>query len=77
MSTNPLDQFESDQRILNELKDLFEFVNPSILRRNLEDLFFLHLTSEKEIILPNQKELITNFYYLINFLNEVESQQRF
>ena len=72
MSINPLDAFEAEQKIMNELKDLFEFVRPALLRRNLEDLFFLHLTSEQEIVLPNQKELITNFYYLINFLNEVE-----
>ncbi len=72
MSVNPLDAFEAEQKIMNELKDLFEFVRPALLRRNLEDLFFLHLTSEQEIVLPNQKELITNFYYLINFLNEVE-----
>ena len=77
MSKNPLDQFESDQNILNELKDLFEFVSPATLRRNLEDLFFLHLSSQEETCLPNQKELIKNFYYLINFLNEVESQNRF
>lgn len=73
---NPLDQFESDQRILNELKDLFEFVSPATLRRNLEDLFFTHLSSQEDVSLPDQKDLIKNFYYLINFLNEVESQKR-
>lgn len=72
MALSPLDQFESDQKILNELKDLFEFVPPATLRRNLEDLFFLHLSSQEETSLPNQKELIKNFYYLINFLNEME-----
>ena len=77
MSSDPLDAFEFDQKMLNELKDLFEFVPPGVLRRNLEDLFFLHLTSEHEIALPNQKELISNFYYLINFLNEVEAEKRF
>ena len=77
MSISPLDQFESDQRILNELKDLFEFVPPATLRRNLEDLFFVHISSQEEILLPNQKELIKNFYYLINFLNEIEGQKRF
>lgn len=77
MSTNPLDQFESDQKILNELKDLFEFVSPAALRRNLEDLFFLHLSSHDDASLPDQKELIKNFYCLINFLNEVETHKRF
>ena len=74
MKINPLDQFESDQKLLNEIKGLFEFVPPATLRRNLEDLFFLHLSSREEIALPNQKDLIKNFYYLINFLNEVESK---
>lgn len=72
----PLDQFESDQKILNELKDLFEFASPSKIRRDLEDLFFSHITSE-DPSLPNEKDLIKSIYYLINFLNEVESQKRF
>ena len=76
MAINPLDQFESDQKLLNEVRELFQFVSPSALRRNLEDIFFLHLSSQEEVILPNQKELIKNFYYLINFLNEVEDQKR-
>lgn len=74
MKVNPLDQFESDQKLLNEIKDLFEFVPPATLRRNLEDLFFAHFSSLEEVSLPNQKELIKNFYYLINFLNEVENK---
>lgn len=73
---SPLDQFESDQRILNELKDMFEFSSPAKIRRNLEDLLFTHLTSE-DSSLPDEKELIRNIYFLINFLNEVESQKRF
>lgn len=73
---SPLDQFESDQKLLNELKDLFEFAPPGNIRRNLEDLFFTHLTSS-EPSLPNEKELIQNIYYLINFFNEIESQKRF
>ncbi len=77
MNINPLNQFEADQKLLNELKDLFEFVPPSILRRNLEDLFFSHISSEEEIVLPNHKELIRNFYYLLNFLNEAEIYKRF
>ena len=72
----PLDQFESDQRLLSELKDLFEFAPPAILRRNLEDLFFTQLTSN-EYGLPNEKELSKNIYFLINFLNEIETHKRF
>ncbi|WP_436515208.1 hypothetical protein [Ekhidna sp. To15] len=73
---SPLDQFESDQKMLNELKDMFEFASPAKIRRNLEDLFFTHLTSN-EPSLPNEQELIKSIYYLINFFNEVESQKRF
>ena len=77
MTKNPLDDFESEQKILTHLKDLFEFVAPSILRRNLEDLLFLHLSSNEESALQNEKELIKNFYFLINFLNEVDDLRRF
>ena len=72
-----LGEFESDQKILNELKSLFEFVSPSALRRNLEDLLFIPLASDEEPSLPNQKALIRNVYFLINFLNEVENEKRF
>ncbi|MEO9870263.1 hypothetical protein [Ekhidna sp.] len=74
---NPLDQFELDQKTINELKDLFLFAPPNVLRRSLEDLFFLHLSSNEEVNLPNQKELVKNIYCLINFLNEMELQKRF
>ncbi len=76
MKVEQLDQFESDQKLLNELKSLFEFASPATLRRNLEDLLFLHLTSENGSSLPDQKKLIGNVYFLINFLNEAEVEQR-
>jgi|GEM_PF-3316269 len=67
-----LNQFEKDQKILNELKELLTFAPPNKIRRSLEDLIF-HCFSETEepgIICP--PEMVTHFYYLINFLNEVE-----
>lgn len=70
--TNPLNQFESEQKMLAELKDLFQFVSPRTLRRNLVDLYFLYMSSAEEPDLPNQKNFATNFYYLINFLNEMD-----
>ena len=73
---NPLDQFEADQKLLNELKDMFEFTPPFRMRRAIEDLYFTHVTSE-DGSLPNQKELTRDIYFLINFLNEVESLKRF
>ena len=69
---NPLDQFESEQKMLSELKDLFQFATPTMIRRNLEDLFFLYMSSTDDPDLPNQKNFISNFYYLINFLNEMD-----
>jgi len=77
MEKNQLQESESDQKMLGELKELFEFVSPNVLRRNLEDLFFLHIISSDEIDLPNQKQFISNFYHLINFLNEIESHERY
>ncbi len=70
--SDPLDQFESEQKMLSELKDLFHFVPPNIIRRNLEDLYFLYMSSAEDPDLPNQKNFTTNFYYLINFLNEMD-----
>lgn len=72
----PLDQFEADQKLLNELKEMFEFVPAAKMRRALEDLYFTHMTS-RDSSLPNEKELTRSVYFLINFLNEVESQKRF
>lgn len=70
---NPLNQFEAEQKMLSELKDLFAFAKPEIIRRNLEDLFFLYMSSDEDPDLPDQKAFIANFYYLINFLNEMDS----
>lgn len=73
---NPLDQFEVERKMLKELKDLFDFVEPATIRRNLEDLFFLYMSSSEDPDLPNQKNFISSFYYLINFLNEMEPLSR-
>jgi len=67
-----INEFERDQRILSELKELLQFAPPGKLRRSIEDVFFLYLSESegKESSLP--REAINNFYYLVNFLNEVE-----
>ncbi len=70
--TNPLNQFESERKMLTELKVLFQFVPPKAIRRNLEDLYFLYMSSTEDPDLPNQKNFIANFYYLIDFLNEMD-----
>lgn len=67
---NLLNQFESEQRMLSELKSLFEFTSPDTLRRSIEDLFFIYVTIEDQMHVS--KQLAENVYYLINFLNEVE-----
>jgi len=67
---NLFDQFEYDQKMLNELKSLFEFAPPAELRRSINDLLFAQLTSENPE-LPNRQELLSHVYYLLNFLEEV------
>lgn len=56
--------------MLQELKDLFAFVHPASIRRNLEDLYFLYLSSSEDPDLPTG--FAQNFYFLVNFLNEME-----
>ena len=68
----PLEEFESEQKMIHELKELFDLVSPNTLRRNLEDLFFQCITESDDPMLPDQKNLISHFYLLINFLNEAE-----
>ena len=68
-----LDEFEHEQKLLNELKSLFEFASPSLLRRSLSDLLFNYLTQVSEPELPEQQQIFTHLYYLINFLEEAES----
>ena len=71
---NLLNQFESEQRILSELKSMFEFAPPAHLRRSIEDLFFIYLSIDEEIHI--NKQLTEHVYFLINFLNEVENVGR-
>lgn len=63
---------EPDHRILAELRELFDFVSPGKLRRSLLDLYFHCQTTSETPELPNHEELNLHFYYLINFLNEVD-----
>lgn len=68
-----LKKLESDHHILTELKELLEFAPPGALRRSLEDLIFHAFMEADNPCLPNQSTLVSHIYYLINFLNEVES----
>lgn len=70
---NPLNQFEYEQRLLNELRELFMFAPPATLRRSIEDVFFNLLTSDDETAI--NKELSHHIYLMINFLNEVEEMR--
>lgn len=67
-----LSNFEKDQKLLNELRELLIFAPPGKLRRGLTDLFFHYFTDSDDPGLPNQREFTEHFYYLINFLNEIE-----
>ncbi len=69
-----LDQFENDEKILQEVKSLLEFAPPASLRRSLEELFFHCFMASDNPNLPAQSEVVTHVYYLINFLNEVEGK---
>ncbi len=70
---NPPNIPETDRHILSELKELLVFAPPGKLRRSLLDLYFHCMTTSETPDLPNHEELNLHFYYLINFLNEVES----
>ncbi|WP_436516351.1 hypothetical protein [Ekhidna sp. To15] len=65
-----LNEFENEQQLLNELKDLFEFAPPALLRRSIEDVFFNLIATEDE--LGVSKKIAQHIYLLINFLNEAE-----
>lgn len=67
---NPLNQFESDQRLLNEIRELFEFASPAELRRSIEDVYFNLIMAKEETVIS--KELTNHIYLIINFLNEAE-----
>lgn len=71
---NPLDAFELEQKMLTELKNLFEVVPPFQLRRNLEDLYFQYVTTEEHLELA--PKFNSNFYFLLNFLNEMDLLQQ-
>ncbi len=57
--------------LLTELEHLFAAVPPTQLRRNVEELYHAYL-AEPESVLPS-KEIAVSVYFLIRFLNEVES----
>lgn len=67
-----LSNFEKDQQLLDRLKELLAFAPPAKLRRGLTDLFFHCFTESEDPGLPNQREFTEHFYYLLNFLSEIE-----
>ena len=64
------------QDTINRLETLFEFASPESLRKSIHHVFFSFLINDKEI-LPNDFERIsTDFYFLLDFLNNVQETEK-
>lgn len=64
-------------KVIEELELLFDLSPPSFLKRNLTELFFSYLcNTEVEDYKEEMKEICTDFYYLIKFLEVAEIYER-
>lgn len=66
-----------NQKVIEELELLFDLSPPSFLKRNLTELFFSYLcNTEVENYKEEMKEICTDFYCLIKFLEVAEIYER-
>jgi hypothetical protein len=66
-----------NDKIIEELDDLFLMTPPSILRKSLTEIFFSYLCNTKsEDYKPELNKIASDFYFLIKFLEEAEQIKR-
>ena len=66
-----------NQHLCKELENLFEFSPPPVLRKSLMDIFFSYLSNmEPADYKPELKEIATDFYFLLKFLDKAEKEIR-
>ena len=56
------------------LTDLLFFAPPKDLRKSIHSVFFACLTQKEFIASDNFTEIATDFFFLINFLQDVEEE---
>jgi hypothetical protein len=68
---------EITQKVINELRSLFEFSPPGRLRQSLTDILLSYLsTTDPEFYEDDIDEIATDFYFLIKFLESVEKDSQ-
>jgi hypothetical protein len=65
-----------NEKVIQELDDLFNLTPPATLRQSLTEIFFSYLCNTKsEDHKPELKDIAADFYFLIKFLDEVEKEK--
>lgn len=64
-----------DDQTLLQLEALFSAAPPQHLRKSLNKVLFRYLMCDENLY-PDQKEVITDFYLLMEFLEKVEEEQK-
>ena len=66
-----------NQPLVEELEALFNMVPPSALKKSITDIFFAYLcNTEVEDYKPEMKEIATDFYFMLRFLEVAEMYER-
>ncbi len=60
--------------VLKKLNDLFEFSSPQSLRKSIHEVFFNYLLHNHQNLPVNFNTITSDFYFLIQFLQEAEEQ---
>ena len=60
--------------LTQNLNELFDFAPPHSLRNNIHEVFFSYLLDKDRILRENFDTIVTDFYFLIKFLEAVEYQ---
>lgn len=71
------EKLTKNSKVLEELEFLFDMVPPSYLKSSISELFFSYLcNTDQEDLKPEIKEIATDFYCLIKFLEVAEIYER-
>jgi hypothetical protein len=66
-----------NQTVISALEELFQFSSPDQLKKSLMEILFSYLCNTNvEDYKPDMKEVVTDFYFLLKFLEIAEKDKK-
>jgi len=68
------DKAKNNEKVIEELEYMFQFVSPKELSRNIIEAYFIHVFEYKGSYSDKFRRLTANVYFLLKFLETADDE---